>query len=248
MTNNRFFILLLLLSTAGLGTPVLAQVQPANNSSCGTLFSSGQYGPYDFRTDKDKLPIVLGAHFTPEVEALIRGKSSGTPGGDIAYTLSAIPNYPNALIAMMRLAEKEKTPQPRGSRYSVECWFERALRFRPDDNVARMIYATFLAKNGRTPQVLEQLERVTATAGDNAFTHYNAGLIYADIKDYDKALAQAHRALALGLPRPELRDRLQAAGKWQEQVAKPLPATTAPDEATGAATGRSTPPTAPASR
>ena len=243
MSNNLFSIWLTMLSAAGLGVPISAQAQPVNNPSCGTLFSPGQYGPYDFRTDKAMLPIVLGAHFTPEVESLIRGKSSGTPGGDIDYTLRAIPNYPNALIAMMRLAEKEKKPQPNGSHYTVECWFERALRFRPDDNVARMIYATFLAKNGRTPQVLEQLERVTATAGDNAFTHYNAGLIYADIKDYDKALAQAHRALALGLPRPELRDRLQAAGKWQEQVA-----TAAPDEATDAATSTSAPPTAPASR
>ena len=219
MTSNRFFILLLLLSTAGLGTPVLAQVQPANNSSCGTLFSSGQYGPYDFRTDKDKLPIVLGAHFTPEVELLIRGKSSGTPGGDIDYTLRAIPNHPNALIAMMRLAEKEKTPQPRGSRYTVECWFDRALQFRPDDNVARMIYATFLIKNGSMPQAVDQLDRVTATAGDNAFTHYNAGLIYFNIKDFDKALSQAHKALALGLPRTELADQLKTAGKWTEPTA-----------------------------
>ena len=83
MINNRFLALLVLLSTAGLYLPALAQDQSANISSCGALFSSGQYGPYDFRTDKEKLPIVLGAHFTPEVEALIRGKTSGTPGGDI---------------------------------------------------------------------------------------------------------------------------------------------------------------------
>ena len=219
MVGNQFSTLLLLLFAALLGIPTLAQAQSANSSGCGALFSAGQYGPYDFRTDKDKLPIVLGAHFTPEVESLIRGKSSGTPGGDIDYTLRAIPNYPNALIAMMRLAEKEKKPQPNGSHYTVECWFERALKFRPDDNVARMIYATFLAKDGRTPQALEQLDRVTATAGDNAFTHYNAGLIYFNIKDFDKALSQAHKALALGLPRTELADQLKTAGKWTEPTA-----------------------------
>ena len=216
MTANRFLTLLLWLSTAALGIPAVAQAQSANRSSCGALFDPGRYGPYDFRTDKAKMPIVLDNHFTPEVESLIRGKTSGTPGGDIDYTLRAIPNHPNALLAMMRLGEKEKTSQPRGSLYSVECWFERALRFRPDDNVVRMIYATFLAKSGRVPQVLEQLDRVTATAGDNAFSHYNAGLIYADIKDYDKALVQAHRALALGFPRTELADQLKAAGKWAE--------------------------------
>jgi len=220
MINNRFLALLVLLSTAGLYLPALAQDQSANISSCGALFGPGQYGPYDFRTDKEKLPIVLGAHFTPEVEALIRGRTNRAPGGDIDYTLRAIPNHPNALMAMMRLGEKEKTSQPSGSRYPVECWFDRAIRFRPDDNVVRMIYATFLAKNGRAPQVLEQLERVTATAGENAFTHYNAGLIYSDIKNYNKALVQAHRALALGFPRTELADQLKAAGKWVEPEAR----------------------------
>ena len=219
MSNNLFSIWLTMLSAAGLGVPISAQAQPVNNPSCGTLFSPGQYGPYDFRTDKAMLPIVLGAHFTPEVESLIRGKSSGTPGDDIDYTLRAIPNHPNALVAMMRLGEKEKTPQPRGSRYTVECWFDRALQFRPDDNVARMIYATFLIKNGSMPQAVDQLDRVTATAGDNAFTHYNAGLIYFNIKDFDKALSQAHKALALGLPRTELADKLKTAGKWTEPTA-----------------------------
>lgn len=214
MHNYRFYIFLALIYFTILGQQLSAQAQSVINSSCGTLFSPGQYGPYDYRTDKDKLPIVLGAHFTPEVESLIRGKTSTTPGGDIDYTLRAIPNHPNALIAMMRLAEKEKTQQPRGSRYTVECWFDRALQFRSDDNVVRMIYATFLQKTGRTPLALEQLDRVTAGAGDNAFTHYNAGLIYLDLKDYAKALIQAHRAQALGLPRTELADQLKAAGKW----------------------------------
>ena len=80
MINSRFFALLVLLANAVLCVPALAQDQSANISSCGALFSSGQYGPYDFRTDKQQLPIVLGAHFTPEVEALIRGTTSRTPG------------------------------------------------------------------------------------------------------------------------------------------------------------------------
>ena len=102
-----------------------------------------------FRTDKDKLPIVLGAHFTPEVESLVRGKTNVTPGAAIDYTLRAIPNHPNALLSMMRLGEREKTSQPRGTRYTMECWFERAIRFRPDDQIVRMIYTTYLTKNNR---------------------------------------------------------------------------------------------------
>lgn len=206
----------LLMSIAVLcwGTTAFSQTQGVPTSACGQLRSIGQYGPYDYRTDKEKLPIVLGAHFTPEIEALIRGKTSTTPGGDIDYTLRAIPNNHRALIAMMRLGEKEKTPQPRGSRYTVECWFERAVEFRPDDSIVRMIYSTFLHKQGRVSDAIAQLEIATTYAKDSAFTHYNIGLHYFDMKIYDKALVQAHKAINLGWQQPELQNQLTKLGKW----------------------------------
>ena len=202
--------------------PVWAQ---SNNSACGSL-DVGSYGPFDYRTDHDKLPIVLGAHFTPEVEALVRGRTSATPGGDISYTLAVIPNNPRALIAMMRLGEKEKTPQPYGSRYSVECWFDRAIRFRPDDAIVRMIYSTYLNKQGRVADANKELAIATSYAKDNAFTHFNIGLHYFDLKNYDQALIEAHKAMALGFPRSELRDRLKSVGKWVEPTDKVMGAAT----------------------
>lgn len=210
---------LILLISLSSRVPAFAQ---SSQSSCGTLYSQGQYGPYDYRTDRDKLPIVLGAHFTPEVEALIKGKS-GTLGGDIDYTLRAIPNNHRALIAMMRLGEKQKTPQPAGSHYSVECWFERAIRFRPDDSIVRMIYSTYLNKNGRQAEANSQLETATVYAKDNPFTHFNIGLHYFDMKNYDKALVEAHRAMALGWTRTELRDLLIGVGKWSDPQDLPSP-------------------------
>lgn len=200
-----------------------AQSEP---SACGSLANA--YGPYDYRVDRDKLPLVLGAHFTPEVEALIRGKTSITPGGDIDYTLRAIPNNHRALLAMMRLGEKEKTHQPRGSRYSIECWFERAVRFRPDDTIARMLYSTFLGSKGRIPEASRQLEIATTYAKGNAFTHYNIGLHYFDLKNYDQALVQAHKAIELGFSPTLLHNQLQSVGKWSEPANSP--ATTADDK------------------
>ena len=209
---------------------VVAQISFAQSngigSQCGTLYSRGQYGPFDFRTDKDQLPIVLNAHFPPVVEALIRGATAVRPALDIDYTLRAIPNHPNALIAMMTLGEREKTSQPQESRYSVECWFQRALQFRPDDTVVRMIYTTFLIKNNRKPEGLQHLETVLAMVKDNPFTYFNVGLLYLDIGEPDKALVQAHKAMQLGLMKTELRDRLVALGKWKE------PAVMVPPDAT----------------
>jgi hypothetical protein len=203
---------LVVLSLAGFGTSsALAQ---SGASACGPLAAS--YGPWDYRTDRDKLPIVLGAHFTPEVEALVRGTSGTRPGADIAYTLRAIPNNPRALIAMMRLGEKEKTPQPYGSTYPVECWFDRAIRFRPDDVIVRMIYSTYLNKLGRVADATKELEIATTYAKDDAFAHYNIGLHYFDLKNYGQALTEAHKAIALGFPQTALRDKLQSVGKWTE--------------------------------
>lgn len=198
-------------------------------NSCGPLTNG--YGPYDYRTDRDKLPIVTGAHFTPEVEMLIRGNTSSTPGGDLDYTLRAIPNHHRALISMMRFGEKEKTPKPSGMRYTVECWFDRAIRFRPDDSIVRMIYSTYLNKNGRVPEASTQLEIATTYAKDSAFTHYNIGLHYFDLKNYDKALVQAHKAMELGFTQTALREKLESAGKWIE----PPDTQATPVAATGAA-------------
>lgn len=192
-----------------------AQAQQGAPSVCGELGHA-----LDFQVDKDRAKGSEGFHFTPEVELLIRGKSTEQIGGDIHFMLTNFPNHHRALLAMMRLGEKEKTPQPRGAGYSVECYFDRALRFRPNDSVARMLYATYLQKNGRQADARAQLEVVTKAAAENPFTQYNAGLIYLEMKDYGRALEQAHKADALGFNRPELKDRLKIAGRWKE----PLPA------------------------
>jgi len=216
-----------LLMSLGVCTQARAQVNPTN---CPLGTPSGDYLKQE---DKGKIAYSGGAHFTPQVEALIRGQSNEAIGADINFMLIAFPNHHRALVAMMRLGEKEKTPQPKGARYPIDCYFDRAIRFRRDDAVARMLYATYLSKNGRQAEAGAQLEAAAKTALDNPFTQYNVGLIYLEMKDYDRALEQAHKAYGLGFPRPELRDRLKSAGHWRE--AAPAPAA-ASDAASNAAT------------
>jgi uncharacterized protein (TIGR02996 family) len=120
----------------------------------------------------------------------------------------------------MKYGEKTKSPQPPNATYPVECYFVRAIRFQRDDTTVRMLYATFLQKAGRKQEADAQLESAAELAKDNAFTHYNIGLIYLDGKNYEGALREAHRADALGFPRTELKDRLQAAGKWHEPAGR----------------------------
>ena len=72
--------------------------------------------------------------------------------------------------------------------------------------------------NARSEDAARQLAVVAKNAGDNPFTHYNAGLVYFEGKNYEQALLEAHRAIELGFPREELREKLKGAGKWSEPV------------------------------
>lgn len=205
-----------LLMSVGICTQVSAQV---DSTTCPMGKPFG-----DYLKDKDRVAMSERFHFTPQVEALIRGQSSELIGADIDFMLVNYPNHHRALVAMMRLGEKEKTPQPKGAKYPIDCYFDRAIRFRRDDAVARMLYATYLSKNGRQAEASAQLEAAAKTAPDNPFTQYNIGLVYLEMKDYVRALEQAHKAYALGFPRTELRDRLKIAGHWKEPAPAPVPA------------------------
>lgn len=185
---------------------------------CGSL--ENHYGPLDYRTvSPSQRAIVENVHFTPRVESLRGGATSITAGGDLNYTLRVFPNHHRALVSVMRLGEKEKTPRPRDMEYSVECWFERAERFQPNDSVAKGLYGVYLVRDGRAKEGAAKLEQALAEGGEDANVRYNLGLAYVELKRYDEALDSAHRAYALGFPLPGLRDKLKRAGKWREPVA-----------------------------
>lgn len=181
---------------------------------CGSLQTG--YGPYDYRTDKDKLNVVERYHFTPEVEGLLRGKSTIVIGSDIAYTLNAFPNHHRALLAMSKLARKEKTEQPKGSPHSMACWFDRAERFRPDDAMVKVIYGTYLIQSGQPKAAVQKLEDARKIDSANANVHYNLGLAYVELAMYEQALSSAHEAYRLGFPLPGLKNKLQRLGRWKD--------------------------------
>ena len=206
-------------STSPAGAKLAAQPNP-----CGaSLETNDGFGPYDYRVNKNKLPIVENAHFTPGVEQFFERKT-GYFGADIGYTLFRFPNHHRALEAMMRLSKREQTDKPRGATYTLECYFERALRFQGDDVIARMLYAEFLVQRARNDDALKQLQFIRNVAGENAMTHYNLGMIYVDAKRHDIALVEAHKAMALGLQWPGLRERLQKVGAWVEPAPDKPPA------------------------
>lgn len=203
----RFAAALLLAATA-------ASALAGPERECGVL--EWNYGPFDYRTmTAHQRMLVEGAHFTPTVENVTRG-ATGSLGHDIRYTLAVFPNHPRALLAMERLVEKEKRNPAEGAEFTIECFYERALRFKPEDHVPRLFYVNFLIRHNQLDEARRHLDYVAETTQDNPIAQFNAGMLYLDMKDYDKGLIQAHRVIAMGFDRRELRDRLVAAGRWTE--------------------------------
>ncbi len=193
----------------------------ASFNVCGSLQNA--YGPFDYRTQRGKLEVVERYHFSPRAEALVSGRSEGgaSLGGNIDYTLRASPNHHRALVSMMRYGERLKLPKVPGADYSVDCYFDRAVRFAPDDHVVRMLFAGYLARQGKPDLAEKQLELVGKEAAESAFTLYNVGTVYFDMKNYERALGYDHRAKALGWQRNDLEERLRALGKWRDPVTPP---------------------------
>lgn len=182
---------------------------------CGDLERQQGLGPYDYRTASQKTrELVEHYHFTESVETLTKGASSVVLGEDISYTLRVFPNHPRALLAMAELARRQKIDPPKGSAYTVACWFDRAIRFRPDDGQVHLAYGIALLRNGERQAAIAQLQKADELLPNDANVHYNLGLAYFDLRDYDQALTHAKKAYALGFPLPGLRQMLERANQW----------------------------------
>jgi len=187
----------------------------AAKSFCGELDAFDQFGPFDYRSaSKENLEIVESQHFSESIKALIRGEDAFL-GDDISYTLVRFPNHYPALQAIVKLSMREKNVRPLSAHYSVECFFDRAMRFRPGDGVVRMLYANYLLKlKGREEEALEQYQEAVKIQPEHANINYNIGLLYLKAKNYEQSVVHAKKAYGLGFPLPGLRNKLKRAGKW----------------------------------
>lgn len=204
---------------AALLLPCVAAAQDNVSSACGNPFRN-HFGPFDYRSaTPENKNLVERVHFTPGVESMTKPSNTTFAGmaQDVGYTLHVFPNHHRALITMTRLGERHKSDKPPGAGYTVECYYDRAVRFAPDDTVARALYAQFLVKRDRKPEALQQLAVAAEKAQDRPLSQYNVGLVYLEIAEFELALEQAHKARRLGLEnRPQLEEALRKVGKWRD--------------------------------
>lgn len=194
------------------------------HAGCGQLSPEGSsFGPFDYRDYNSRarfLNVVERVHFTPEIENLT-AQATKYLAGDISYTLTKFPNHYRALDAISRLAVRENTEHPVGSYYSVDCWFQRAVVFRPRDGRVRMVYGVHLTRLGRMEEAIEHMLAGLRLQPEDARIRYTLGQTYLEIGDYENALRYAHETLAAGHPIDGLREGLERAGHWREPAPAP---------------------------
>lgn len=185
----------------------------ARAEACPAYVRHTPGGDYTNADDREGLEVVERFHFTLPVETLAHG-ISGSLGDDLGYTLEHFPNHHKALAALAKLGLRDKTPQPSGAKYSITCYFDRAIRFVPGDAKVRQVYGAYLLASGQTDLALIQLEEAARLDPNNPTTNYNLGLMYVKKKDYARARAYARKAYALDFPLAGLKNKLIAAGQW----------------------------------
>jgi Flp pilus assembly protein TadD len=179
---------------------------------CGSLQNS--FGPFDYRDPAargEPLQLVEIAHFTPDVEALRKGNTTNNVVGDLDYTLRAFPNHHRALNSIGRYSLMGGKRWTNPSVKSAECYFERAMTFRPDDEVVRMLFGNYLAKRGKNVDARRLYEEALKLAPTAPEVNYNAGLFYISQGDVARAKQLAQVAYAGGYPLPGLRNKIAEA-------------------------------------
>jgi tetratricopeptide (TPR) repeat protein len=197
-----------------LAGPPRAAAQAPEIPDCPDPFKNG-VGPFDYTngadlTDPQHIPIVEQFHFTRRVESLQGGSTGAYALTDLDYTLRAIPNHHRALNAVVRydLAHNGTPSQFR----PVQCWFDRAFAFKPNDGMVWMIFGNWKSGKNDTKAALEAYLKAKELLPDSVEVDYNLGLLYVRLGDYDKAMACARTVYAANYPLQGLRKRLAEKG------------------------------------
>lgn len=195
--------------------PVAAQTAASLSElqGCGNVFDA-PLGPFDYNDASNafELNTVNKNHFTPVVERLEAGKSSINVMDDISFTLRHFPNHHRALNSVARYELERGIPPFSDSWLSADCWFQRALQFKPSDGIVWLIYANLKARKNQNEAALEAYEQARQLLNDSPEVHYNMGLLYLKLADYDKARAHAEKAYAGQYPLQGLRRKLAEKG------------------------------------
>jgi len=196
------------------------------DADCLALHRAGKHGPFDYnKASISERQLVEIPHFDEHYKAYRLGKGIlqkkldriiETPAAGFSYTLWAFPNHHLSLAAMEDIAFKQKNDTPPGAQLKVHCYFQRAVRFTPEDPLVRSLYAYYYARRGKKQEAMTQLAIAESLDSEIANVSVYSAFSYFEINEFNKSLEAAKKAYKLGYQLPGLRNKLERAGKWQD--------------------------------
>ncbi len=201
----------------------------AGEHDCGPLKNFNDFGPFDYQAPENRVSTgadpmgrikrVENVHFQDEMKLInLKQFSIDRLSGEFTYTLRIFPNHPEALHALSKLERVAggKLPQTALTvftpKISADCFFDRAIRFRPEDKAVHLVYGMHLHQRRNFKEALVAYEKAEALGEESTYLSYNLGLLHTDLKNWEKAAAYARKAYGKGATFPGLRERIEKAG------------------------------------
>jgi tetratricopeptide (TPR) repeat protein len=175
-------------------------------------YQFGDRGPYNYYTGDQQERLLLGSVEGNHLGLLrqkLRHPDPYLVFGECNFILGKFPNHPEALyLCSEHSITRAKKPEM-GQRY-----LDRAEQLFPDVASTEVVYGMYLHRLGKPKAAVEKYQRALELDPGSRNAHYNLGLSYLSLKEYDLASKHAQQAYALGHPSPGLRDGLKRVGKW----------------------------------
>lgn len=219
--GQGFALLVLLCATSGSYAAGLCGGPLGDNNFNRPLDYASNQDKYGYGEGKtNKLALVENFHFNSDVEMLVDGMTGPLPT-DIHYTLKHFPNHYRALHSMAKWHLQNPNPDDEECDclrwlLPAECYFTRAITFRPRDPMLYYILGIYLHQSGELDRSFEAYSDAAKLGLNAAEFHYNFGLLLVDQGNYELAREYAKRAYTNGVPFPGLRNKLQRVGEWRD--------------------------------
>ena len=204
------------------GHPAVSEPTPG----CGTFqYEREHVGPLDYRTHPSQ---DAEARRGLPLHAQGRDAAQGTEQHDRWRPRVHAERHPEPPARPAHHGEyfkRTRAGRDAGNGDGPACWFDRAVAYRPDDPTVRILYADELLKQGKRNEVLSQLQVAEEHASESATMHYNLGLLYLDLKDFDRSVEHARQGLRAGSAASRAEEQARTSGQVA-RLSAPRPTST----------------------
>lgn len=183
------------------------------------LAQEGNQDYYAFRSEGNAVSLfhnVQNHHLEPGRAEAAKGRY-GAALEHYEFILRYYPNHPHALASLTDLCQKWKARA-----CDAEGWIKKGIDRNPKAPQTYLLHGMYLHKEKRLKEAVKAYHRAIELAPDSVNAHYNLGLAYVELKEYDLANRHAVQSYQLGAFLPGLRVRLEKAGKWNPNEGLPI--------------------------